>query len=54
MHKDTIAYFNKNYVHTEKFPKEIGRNIDKASKVRHASDYDGFYIASKSEAENQI
>lgn len=53
-HKDTIAYFNKNYVHTEKFPKEIGRNIAKAAKVRHASDYDEFYIASKSEAENQI
>jgi uncharacterized protein (UPF0332 family) len=24
-HKDTIGYFNKNYVHTGLFPKEIGR-----------------------------
>ncbi len=29
---DTIAYFNKNYVHTEKFPREIGRAIAKAAK----------------------
>lgn len=53
-HKDTIAYFNKNYVHGGKFPNEIGRAIAKAEKVRHASDYDDFYIASKTEAEEQI
>lgn len=53
-HKDTIAYFNKSYVHTEKFPREIGRAIAKAAKVRHASDYDEFYIASREEAEKQI
>lgn len=53
-HKDTIGYFNKNYVHTGLFPGEIGRNISKATKVRHASDYDEFYIASKEEAEKQI
>lgn len=53
-HKDTLGYFNKNYVHTEQFPKEIGRDISKAAKVRHASDYDEFYIASKEEASRQI
>lgn len=53
-HKDTIGYFNKNYVHTGIFPEEIGRNISKAAKVRHASDYDEFYIASKDEMERQI
>lgn len=53
-HKDTIAYFNKNYVHTEVFSKEIGRNIAKAAKIRHASDYDEFYIAGKEETEKQI
>ncbi len=53
-HKDTIGYFNKNYVHTGIFPEEIGRSISKAAKVRHASDYDEFYIASKEEAERQI
>jgi len=53
-HKDTIGYFNKNYVHSGKFPKEIGREVSKAAKVRHASDYDEFYIASKEEAVKQI
>ena len=53
-HKDTIGYFNKNYVHTGLSPKEIERNIAKAAKVRHASDYDEFYIASKEETKRQI
>lgn len=53
-HKDTIGYFNKNYVHTGIFPEDIGRSISKAEKVRHASDFDEFYIASKEEAERQI
>lgn len=53
-HKDTIAYFNKNYVHTEIFPRDIGREVAKAEKVRHASDYDEFYIASREEAQRQI
>ena len=53
-HKDTIGYFNKNYVHTDRFPREIGRNISKAAKIRHASDYDEFYIANKEESERQI
>lgn len=53
-HKDTIGYFNKNYVHTGMFPGEIGRDISKAAKIRHASDYDEFYIAGKEEAEGQI
>ena len=29
-HKDTIAYFNKNYVRTEVFPRKIGRMISEA------------------------
>ena len=53
-HKDTIAYFNKNYIHTEKFPKNIGRKISRLEIIRHKSDYDNFYIASKEEAMEQI
>ena len=53
-HKDTIANFDKQYVKTEIFPREIGRKISKAEEIRHASDYDDFYIASKSEADNLI
>lgn len=53
-HKDTLAYFNKNYVHTEIFPKDIGRKIAKIEVIRHKSDYDTFYIASKEEATEQV
>ncbi|MDD2970633.1 MAG: HEPN domain-containing protein [Lachnospiraceae bacterium] len=53
-HKDTLAYFNKNYVHSEKFPREIGCKIAKLEEIRHKSDYDDFYIASKEEAVKQI
>lgn len=37
-HKDAIANFNKQYVKTEIFPREIGRKISKAEEIRHASD----------------
>lgn len=53
-HKDAIANFNKNYIKTEVFPLEIGRKISEAEEIRHASDYDDFYIASKEEAERQV
>ena len=53
-HKDAIANFNKDYVKTSIFPREIGRKIGQAEEIRHASDYDDFYIASKEESERQI
>lgn len=53
-HKDAVANFNKDYVKTEIFPREIGRKISMAEEIRHASDYDDFYIASKEESERQI
>lgn len=53
-HKDAIANFNKEYVKTEIFPREIGRKIAQAEEIRHASDYDDFYIATKAEVEEQI
>lgn len=53
-HKDTLSYFNKNYVQPEIFPRELGRKIVKAEEIRHASDYDTFYIASKEIAAEQI
>ncbi len=42
-HKDVLAYFNKNYVKTEIFPRQMGRKIIMASKVREDSDYDEKY-----------
>lgn len=53
-HKDTLGYFNKNYVATEKFPRELGRKIVRAEEIRHESDYDTFYIASKEVTIQQI
>lgn len=53
-HKDAISNFNKEYVRTEIFPKTIGRQIAQAEEIRHASDYDDFYIATKSETKEQI
>lgn len=53
-HKDTVAYFNKEYVKSEIFPRTLGKRISKAEEVRHASDYDEFYLVSKEETEVQI
>ena len=53
-HKDALANFNKNYVKTELFPRSLGRRIAEAEEIRHASDYDDFYIATKDEAKEQI
>ena len=53
-HKDTLSYFNKNYVHKEIFPRDIGRKISRLEVIRHKSDYDTFYIASKEDAVEQI
>lgn len=52
-HKDTLAYFNKNYVHTDRFPREMGRKLSRLEVIRHKSDYDDFYIAGKEESVEQ-
>ena len=48
-HKDTLAYFNKKYIKDDIFPRTLGRQISRAEEVRHASDYDEFYIVAKEE-----
>ena len=53
-HKDAVGNFNKDYIKNGIFPREIGRKISHAEEIRHASDYDDFYIASKEEAEQQV
>ena len=53
-HKDALANFNKDYVKTEIFPRSLGKRIAEAEEIRHASDYDDFYIATKEEAQEQI
>ena len=53
-HKDALANFNKNYVKTEIFPRKLGKRIVESEEIRHASDYDDFYLATREEAEEQI
>ena len=52
-HKDVVAYFNKEYVATGVFPRELGKRIGTLKQLREKSDYDDFYIASKEKAIEQ-
>ena len=45
-HKTLLANFNKEYVATEIFPREIGRKISTLALIREQSDYNDFYMAS--------
>lgn len=53
-HSQVIGNFNKDFVHPGIFPKEISRKISRSQEVRHASDYDDFYVASIEDAKEQI
>lgn len=53
-HKDVVAYFNKEFVAKDIFPREIGRRLSELKQLREKSDYDDFYIASREKAEAQI
>ena len=44
-HKDAVAYFNKTYVATDIFPREIGKKLGRLKQERETSDYDDFYIS---------
>ena len=53
-HKDVLAYFNKNYIKTEIFPRKLGKRIILASKIREDSDYDEEYKPSNESTVLQI
>lgn len=53
-HKDVVAYFNKAYVASDIFPREIGRKLGRLKRERECSDYDDFYVASLYDAQEQI
>lgn len=53
-HAQVIGNFNKDFVHTGIFPKEISKRISRAQEIRHASDYDDFYIVSVEDAKEQL
>ena len=52
-HKDAVAYFNKTYVATDIFQREIGKKLGRLKQERETSDYDDFYIASAADATEQ-
>lgn len=43
-HAQVIGNFNKEFVHSGKFPEEIGRKITHAQEVRNTSDYTDFIL----------
>lgn len=53
-HKDVTAYFNKNYVNTEIFPRRLGHKIAEATTIREDSDYDDEFIVKSEETQKQI
>lgn len=53
-HKDVLAYFNKNYISTKIFPKDMGRKIVQASKMREDSDYDDEFVVDRGKTFEQI
>lgn len=53
-HKDALGYFNKTYVATALFPKDLGKKIGRIKRIREASDYDDFFVASQDDAQEQI
>ena len=53
-HKDVIAYFNKNYINTEIFPKSMGRRIQNASTIREDSDYDDEFVVNADKTKEQL
>lgn len=53
-HKDVVAYFNKEFVATGKFPGDMGKRLARLKMKREESDYDDFFIASANEAETQL
>lgn len=52
-HSAVISYFNMEYIKTQKFDKKYAKIVKKASVLRNRSDYDGFFIAYKDDAEEQ-
>ena len=52
-HKDVMAHFNKEYVSTSIFSRNLGRRLGKIQRIRELSDYDDFFLASKEQAEEQ-
>ncbi len=53
-HSGVIQFFIRDHVKTGHFDVSASEIVLSASRIRNASDYDDFYIASKREAEDQV
>ena len=53
-HSGNIQFFIREHVKTAHFDLSASEIVLSASRIRNASDYDDFYIASKQETENQV
>lgn len=53
-HSSIIAYFNKEYISKNIFPRELGKRVSEARFYREKSDYVDFYIITKDECKTQI
>ena len=53
-HSGIISYFNREYIRTGIFDRNIYQLIDSAFRLRNYADYDDFYLVSKKEVQNQI
>lgn len=52
-HKDAMAYFNKTYVASGQFPRELGKRLGRIKMMREESDYSDFFTASEEDARKQ-
>jgi uncharacterized protein (UPF0332 family) len=53
-HAGVIACFQKDYVKEGVFDKQYSKILMEAFQIRNKSDYDDYYIASKSDAQEQL
>ncbi len=53
-HSGIIAEFRRNYLKNGILPRELSVTIEELVEVRQGSDYDDFYIISKTEVVNQL
>ncbi|MDO4179291.1 MAG: HEPN domain-containing protein [Phascolarctobacterium sp.] len=53
-HSGIISFFNKTYVKTGVFDKEVSKILDKSFRIREKADYDDFIVITEQMAEEQI
>lgn len=53
-HSGVIAYFQEHYVRTKIFDKEFSKIIQDAFEIRQDSDYEDFFVVSRTDVEEQL